>query len=672
MVEGVTQVGPSSDAGVRPLGSRYLLGDLFPGSAMGRMFRARVRGDDDEVVATLLPAHVAGRTEAVSRLIEERQFLRSISHPHLVPVVDVVVDRSELAVVSPFVDGPDLNAAVRWPCPAGRALRIMAQVADALAALHSVGVVHSDLSPSKIICRTGVDGRDDVRLAGFGPSRLAEVGLTGNVGSTGALPYAAPDVLLGERPTPASDVYSLGLILFELCSGRLPFEADSPLAATVAQLEEEIRRPEGMPEALWHLLGQVLDRDPLMRLGPAEAGPRMRALAPSMDRLQDVAMAEPVGDTSAAAPAGAGSDDASPPETIPVEVAPVEVAQVEVAGNPVGDASRPGSRRRSVLLLLAAIAVVVTALVGGLAAMRGRPADVELVSVTGASPSPSAAPPASPAAVAALTWDLLTGPRGTAAPPAVSPSGTSGSTGRSAATGSSRTGSRTTRTGSSTTSSTKAAPSTRAVPRATTTTTSRTTQSAPSGPRTPAPTPTWIATPTLTVTETGGGSVSATIGDVRSGGVAVSSLTLFGSPQPAFIPVRSGVSTYTRTLSGLSPGATYHFVARVCAAHGRCVDSAEVWVLISRAPDLGTGRLSSAPGGYLRLTWDPVSGTAPAGMSCRITVSGTVYSGPSYSVGLGAFDRFLFLRGRDSYRATKTCTWNGGSTSAQSNTLRIF
>jgi serine/threonine-protein kinase len=302
----VTAATSEQDVAGRPLGSRYLLGEVLGRGATGRVYRGHIR-NGGEVAIKLLREDIAEQPDLVRGLLQERQVLRSISHPNVVQVMDLVAEGDDLAIVMQLVPGGDLDHAVPGLCTAGEALRMMAQVADGLVAVHAAGVVHCDLKPANVLCQKEPDGRWRLRLTDFGISRLAAEGAPGRTGIVGTPGYLAPEVGFGAAPSPASDVYALGVMLYELCTGAAPFIGDAPLTLLLAHAHEEVPRPVGIPEPLWDLLRDLLDKNPANRPTAEQAGPRMRALAPTVDGKGPFPVLPP----------GSGGGDGGPEPPVP-------------------------------------------------------------------------------------------------------------------------------------------------------------------------------------------------------------------------------------------------------------------------------------------------------------------------------------------------------------------
>ncbi|MEU9128599.1 serine/threonine-protein kinase [Kitasatospora sp. NPDC048540] len=278
---------------MRPVGSKYLLEDSLGRGATGTVWRGRVR--DDVAVPGLLPGQavavkvlreeLAADPDIVMRFLRERSALLRLSHPNIVQVRDLVVEGELLALVMDLVDGPDLFHYLRGNGPlspiAGSLL--MAQVADALAASHADGIVHRDLKPANVLLATAtVDGVEQMHpmLTDFGIARLADSpGITRTHEFVGTPAYVAPESAEGRPQTSAVDVYGAGIMLYELVTGRPPFQGDGPLAVLQAHLAQEPERPRTVPEPLWTVIERCLRKNPAERPTATSLAHALRVVA---------------------------------------------------------------------------------------------------------------------------------------------------------------------------------------------------------------------------------------------------------------------------------------------------------------------------------------------------------------------------------------------------------
>lgn len=183
---------------------------------------------------------------AEERFNREAMLAARMSHPHIVRLYDWVRDADRDAIVMEYVNGENLEQVVQRGGPLGESVvaRIGAQVADALAYAHTAEVLHRDVKPANIL----IDHRRHALLADFGVARrsTATSGLTGTGQFLGTMRYLPPEIALGQRPSPASDVYSLAATLFMAVEGRAPHDADTDHDSTAALL---LRLVSGTPRA---------------------------------------------------------------------------------------------------------------------------------------------------------------------------------------------------------------------------------------------------------------------------------------------------------------------------------------------------------------------------------------------------------------------------------------
>ena len=245
------------------LGSRYQLGDQLGHGAMGRVFDGTDK-EGNRYAFKILRSDLTSDPELVARFLQERSILVGLRHPNLVTVHDLVVEGDTLAIVMDKVSGGDLRKALK---EAGTLLpsevaRIGAGVAAALAAVHAAGVVHRDVKPENVLMDESTAPRSP-RLTDFGIAKLANSTEAGRSSLIAGTPqYLAPELAAGEDPTPAADLYSLGIVLYELCCCVTPVAGQSMLTVVRWHAELEPGRPDGIPEPLWELIAWLLAKSP--------------------------------------------------------------------------------------------------------------------------------------------------------------------------------------------------------------------------------------------------------------------------------------------------------------------------------------------------------------------------------------------------------------------------
>lgn len=282
---------PRSDAGGcyvagTTLADRYRIVSLLGKGGMGEVFRAEDIRLNQTVALKFLPVAMAEDDGARDRFHQEVRLAREISHPNVCRVFDIGEADGRLFLTMEYVDGEDLASLLRriGQFPQSKALDIARQMCAGLAAAHDHGVLHRDLKPGNVM----LDGRGRVRITDFGLAAIAE-NLSADEASAGTPAYMAPEQLAGVEVTERSDIYSLGLVLYEIFTGKKAFEA--------ATLPELIRlRERSSPSSISAL---VKDIDPLVERVILRCLERDPAKRPST-ALQ-IAAALPGGDPLAAA-----------------------------------------------------------------------------------------------------------------------------------------------------------------------------------------------------------------------------------------------------------------------------------------------------------------------------------------------------------------------------------
>jgi len=244
---------------------------------MGVVYRAHHRVLAREAAVKVLSPLVAHDPAFLERFRREAQALARLAHPGIVQVYDVGEDGGCHYIAMELVSGRTLAQDLsRRSLPIASAVSIAAQVADALGAAHSAGLVHRDVKPSNIL----VDVAERVKIADFGLVRSLDATraerLTESNAIVGTPHYASPEQARGRAElTPASDVYSLGVVLFEMLAGAHPFGEVSPSEALLKHLNEGLPpirrfRPD-IPDVLEHILTKCLRRDPEERYAAGAA-----------------------------------------------------------------------------------------------------------------------------------------------------------------------------------------------------------------------------------------------------------------------------------------------------------------------------------------------------------------------------------------------------------------
>ena len=263
-------------------GDRYrVVGDLGHGG-MGQVYRVHDEVEKRDLALKVLRPGGSEDPERIERFRREIGVLSKLSHPAVPRIHGWGLRGDTLYFVSDLVDGADLKAEIqrRGPWPAAEAAALAATVADALAAAHAQGIVHRDVKPNNIMI--GKDG--SVRLLDFGLARgvgidMATLTRTGTI--VGTPGYMSPEQFEGQGVDERTDIYSLGVVLFEMVTARLPFTGQTPLAVAMKHKTEPPPPPRSIrrdvPAWMERVVFKCLEKDPARRfLSAAELGAELR------------------------------------------------------------------------------------------------------------------------------------------------------------------------------------------------------------------------------------------------------------------------------------------------------------------------------------------------------------------------------------------------------------
>ncbi len=266
------------------LAGRYRIAGLLGRGGMGEVYRADDLKLGQPVALKFLPREIEARPGMLERFHAEVRNARQVSHPHVCRVHDIADTGGRHFITMEYVDGEDLATLLRriGKLPEAKAIEIARQVSAGLQAIHDRGVVHRDLKPGNVM----IDGHGRARITDFGLA-VSGVQTAGEVAGTPA--YMAPEQFAGHLATPQTDIYALGLLLYEVCTGKRPFEARTLGEWKRVQTQEPPASPsrhvKELDEALERVILRCLEKDPARR--PKKAA--------------HVAMALPGGDPLAAA-----------------------------------------------------------------------------------------------------------------------------------------------------------------------------------------------------------------------------------------------------------------------------------------------------------------------------------------------------------------------------------
>lgn len=346
------------------IGSRagdYKILDVLGAGGMGRVYKVQnVISDRIEAMKVLLP-NLEGDPELADRFVREIKVQASLDHPNIASLHTALRLDNQLMMLMEFVEGVTLEQMLKHgPIPIARAVDYVAQVLSALSYAHSHGVVHRDIKPANMI----LTPKGSIKLMDFGIAKLsADRKLTQTGATVGSLYYMSPEQIKGATDLDArSDLYSLGVALYEIVAGARPFQGDSEYSIMSAHLEQTpiplLQIDPSLPPALNAVVLMSIEKDPAKRFQSADAfrtallSVLPHAAAPTAGPAVGPASGQPAAPRTAPAPPP--SPAARTP--FPVSITPASVAPPSPA--------KPGGHRGRYLILGSVVTLAVLVVAG--------------------------------------------------------------------------------------------------------------------------------------------------------------------------------------------------------------------------------------------------------------------------------------------------------------------
>jgi serine/threonine protein kinase/tetratricopeptide (TPR) repeat protein len=221
---------------------RYQIIEELGKGGMGKVYKANDTDIKEKVAIKLIKPEISTDKKTIERFQNELKFARKIRHKNVCQMYDLNKEEGNYYITMEFVDGEDLKSFIRrsGQLTVGKTIAIAKQICAGLTEAHSLGVIHRDLKPSNIM----IDKDGNARIMDFGIARsLKGKGITGAGMIIGTPEYMSPEQVDGKETDQRSDIYSLGVILYEMLTGRLPFEGDTPLSIAVQQRSDPPKNP---------------------------------------------------------------------------------------------------------------------------------------------------------------------------------------------------------------------------------------------------------------------------------------------------------------------------------------------------------------------------------------------------------------------------------------------
>ncbi|HEX7066454.1 MAG TPA: Stk1 family PASTA domain-containing Ser/Thr kinase, partial [Bacillales bacterium] len=297
------------------IGDRYELLSVVGGGGMAIVYKARDLILDRIVAVKVLRSEFSDDDEFIRRFRREAQSVASLSHPNIVNIYDIGDDRGDnYYIVMEYVEGETLKDLIRREAPLalGQALHIMDQITSAIEQAHEHNIVHRDIKPQNIL----IDSSGKIKVTDFGIAiAMTSATITHTNSVIGSAHYFSPEQAKGSYANTKSDIYSLGIVLFEMLTGELPFSGTSPVSVALKHLQEDIPEPRelnpGIPQSIENIILKALSKDPIHRYETVEDMREDLQTALNPDRLNEAKFIIPDDEeqtTKMMAPVGIGNN----------------------------------------------------------------------------------------------------------------------------------------------------------------------------------------------------------------------------------------------------------------------------------------------------------------------------------------------------------------------------
>ena len=250
------------------LNERYKIIKKVGGGGMANVFLARDTILDRDVAVKALRMEYANDQEFIARFDREAHSASSLSHPNIVNIYDVGGEDHVMYIVMEYVDGMTLKEYIQrfGPIETSEALDIMRQLTSAIAHAHENDIVHRDIKPQNIL----INRFGQIKVTDFGIAiALSATSLTQTNSIVGSVHYLSPEQARGGMATKKSDIYSIGIVLFELFTGKIPFSGQSPVSIALKHLQSDtpsVRRyNQDIPQSVENIVLKATAKDPFHR-----------------------------------------------------------------------------------------------------------------------------------------------------------------------------------------------------------------------------------------------------------------------------------------------------------------------------------------------------------------------------------------------------------------------
>ncbi|MBM7692316.1 serine/threonine-protein kinase [Peribacillus deserti] len=255
------------------ISGRYKVLEMIGGGGMANVYLARDMILEREVALKILRMDFSNDEEFIKRFNREAQSATSLAHPNIVSIYDVGVEDDIYYIVMEYVKGLTLKQYIQrnYPIPVEKALDIMEQITSAISHAHQYGIIHRDIKPQNIL----IDDHGTVKITDFGIAMaLSSTSITQTNAVLGSVHYLSPEQARGGMANKTSDIYSLGIVMFELLTGRLPYSGESAISIALKHLQSQMPSPKrwvpDLPQSVANVVLKASSKDSYYRYSSAD------------------------------------------------------------------------------------------------------------------------------------------------------------------------------------------------------------------------------------------------------------------------------------------------------------------------------------------------------------------------------------------------------------------
>ncbi|MBT3320224.1 MAG: protein kinase [Clostridia bacterium] len=225
----------------KTLGKRYEIIELIDSGGMALVYKAKCKKTNSFVAVKVLKSTLSGSDEYVNRFKREAQSAFSLDHENIVKVTDIGFDQDVYYMVMEFIDGPTLKTVIEQSggLSETKAVEYTIRICNALAVAHKNGIIHRDIKPHNVL----IDENDNAKITDFGIAKSVTSKMRRDKQVIGSVYYVSPEQAKGDTMDQRSDIYSLGIVLYEMLTGELPYTGDKSIAVALKHINEKITPP---------------------------------------------------------------------------------------------------------------------------------------------------------------------------------------------------------------------------------------------------------------------------------------------------------------------------------------------------------------------------------------------------------------------------------------------